>query len=523
MSFVPSFVVDGNHVNHTDQFIEAHFPYSTTSVISHHPSEPARVVRQVRDFVFRTDKHLPRLGVLLVGLGGNNGSTLLASMLAHKKGLKWQTKNGEKTPNWYGSLMMSSTVRVGANEKGADVFAPLREMLPMVHPDDIVLGGWDISSNNMAQATKNAQVLDWHLVSQLEKELATIAPMKSVYYPEFIAANQEDRADNILEGKDKSKHLEILRGNIRHFKNANKLDQVIVLWTATTERFCEQIPGINDTAENLLKAIANSHPEVSPSTLFAVASILEGSPYINGSPQNTFVEGCVRLAEERRVFIAGDDFKSGQTKFKSVMVDFLVNAGIKPRSIVSYNHLGNNDGKNLSAPSQFRSKEISKSNVVDDMVASNRLLYKEGEHPDHVVVIKYVPAVADSKRAMDEYTSEIFMGGTNTVVVHNTCEDSLLAVPLILDLVILCELGCRITYKVDDEGTFEHFHPVLSHLSYLLKAPMVPRSTPVVNALFRQRACIENLLRVCCGLPVEDDLRLEHRLAPPNYMNGKHH
>ena len=68
----------------------------------------------------------------------------------------------------------------------------------------------------------------------------------------------------------------------------------------------------------------------------------------------------------------------------------------------------------------FHEQEISKSNVVDDMVASNRLLYKQHEHPDHVVVIKYVPTVADSKRAMDEYTSEIFMGGTNTIAMHNT-------------------------------------------------------------------------------------------------------
>lgn len=103
--------------------------------------------------------------------------------------------------------------------------------------------------------------------------------------------------------------------------------------------------------------------------------------------------GIIELAESAGVFIAGDDFKSGQTKLKSVLVDFLVTAGIKPSSIVSYNHLGNNDGKNLSAPQQFRSKEISKSNVVDDMVASNPILYKPGEKPDHVVVIKYVPFV----------------------------------------------------------------------------------------------------------------------------------
>ena len=59
----------------------------------------------------------------------------------------------------------------------------------------------------------------------------------------------------------------------------------------------------------------------------------------------------------------------------------------------------------------FRSKEISKSNVVDDMVSANKILYEEGEHPDHVVVIKYIPHVGDSKRAMDEYTSSIFLGG----------------------------------------------------------------------------------------------------------------
>merc|ERR1712187_319458 len=126
------------------------------------------------------------------------------------------------------------------------------------------------------------------------------------------------------------------------------------------------------------------------------------------------------------------------------MVNFLVSAGIKPTCIVSYNHLGNNDGYNLSAPQTFRSKEISKSNVVDDMVHSNEILYGPGEHPDHTVVIKYVPYVGDSKRAMDEYTSEIFMGGRQTIVMHNTCEDSLLAAPIILDLCLIAEMSTRI-------------------------------------------------------------------------------
>lgn len=154
-------------------------------------------------------------------------------------------------------------------------------------------------------------------------------------------------------------------------------------------------PGLNLTSDEVLQSIAANDDEISPSNIFACAAILEGCPYINGSPQNTLVPGIIELADKHHVFIGGDDFKSGQTKLKSVLADFLVSAGLKIESIVSYNHLGNNDGKNLSAPQQFRSKEISKSNVVDDMVGANHLLYnkKYNEHPDHVVVIKYVPFV----------------------------------------------------------------------------------------------------------------------------------
>jgi myo-inositol-1-phosphate synthase len=336
--------------------------------------------------------------------------------------------------------------------------------------------------------------------------------LPSLYFPDFIAANQGERANNVLKGT-KQEQMEQLQKDIKNFKSANKLDKVIVLWTANTERFASVEEGVNDTAENILESIKRGEAEVSASTVFAVASILEGCSFINGSPQNTFVPGVVELAMQKKVFIAGDDFKSGQTKMKSVLTDFLVSAGIKPVSIVSYNHLGNNDGKNLSAPSQFRSKEISKSNVVDDMVASNRLLFEEDEHPDHVVVIKYVPYVADSKRAMDEYTSEIFMGGKNTIVMHNTCEDSLLATPLIYDLVILGELCERITMKKEGETEWEGFHPVLSLLSYMLKAPLVPNGAPVVNALFTQRQAIINVMRACLGLAPENHMTLEHRFV----------
>lgn len=117
----------------------------------------------------------------------------------------------------------------------------------------------------------------------------------------------------------------------------------------------------------------------------------------------------------------------------------------------------------------------------------------------------------DSKRAMDEYISEIMMGGHNTIVVHNTCEDSLLATPLILDLIVLAELCSRITFKKEGDSSFTSFHSVLSILSYLLKAPLVPHNTPVINALFRQRLCIENVLLACLGLPPENGMLLEHK------------
>lgn len=200
---------------------------------------------------------------------------------------------------------------------------------------------------------------------------------------------------------------------------------------------------------------------------------------------------------------------------KSALVDFMINAGIKLTSIASYNHLGNNDGMNLSSQRQFRSKEISKSTVVDDMVAANTVLYKPGKSPDHCVVIKYMPAVGDNKRALDEYYAEIFCGGHQTISMFNVCEDSLLASPLIIDLIILTELMTRITWKTasDEEDEYNGFHSVLSLLSYMLKAPMTPPGTPVVNALGKQRSAIINILRACVGLQPESDMGLEHKLA----------
>lgn len=460
----------------------------------------------------RTERKVPKLGLLLVGIGGNNGSTLVAALEANRQKMTWRTKEGVQEANWFGSITQASTVLLGSDENFKDVYAPMNEFVPMANPNDIIVDGWDISSFNLGDAMKRARVLDVNLQDQLFDKMSKMHPRPSIYDPDFIAANQLDRADNLITGT-RQEQLVRIREDIRDFKKAKDVDKVIVLWTANTERFSDVKPGLNMTMSELETSLKNNESEISPSTIFAMASIMEGCIYINGSPQNTFVPGVIEMAEHYGAFIAGDDFKSGQTKLKSVLVDFLVSAGIKPTSIVSYNHLGNNDGKNLSAPSQFRSKEISKSNVVDDMVESNDILYAPNEKPDHCVVIKYVPYVGDSKRAMDEYTSEIMMGGHNTLVIHNTCEDSLLATPLILDLVILGELCSRIKIKdhAKPNAEFVSCKSVLSLLSYMLKAPLVPQNTQVVNSLFRQRAAIENILRACVGLPPNNHMSLEQR------------
>ncbi|KAH9912588.1 Myo-inositol-1-phosphate synthase [Amylocystis lapponica] len=486
-------VVQSDLTSYTDEFITSKYTNRGASVTV---SDGQYIVTpSAKQYEFQTARKVSKTGLMMIGWGGNNGSTLSATILANRHNIVWHTKSGIQQPNYIGSVLRASTVRLGTDPStGKDIFVPVSDVLPMVHPNDLVVGGM-----------KRASVLDYDLQRQ---------PLPTIYYPDFIAANQESRANNVIEGTDKHAHLEHIRADIRRFKAENALDRVVVFWTANTERYSEIIAGVNDTADNLLAAIKASHSEVSPSTVFAVAAILEGEPFINGAPQNTFVPGVIELAERYKAFIV-------------CLAEFLVNAGIKPLSIASYNHLGNNDGHNLSAEPQFKSKEISKSSVVDDMVGANALLYAppqegavpgtkaaKGEHPDHVVVIKYVPAVGDSKRAIDEYYSEIFCGGRSTINIFNECEDSLLATPLILDLAILSELLTRVQYRDASSGKaeFAPLYPVLSLLSYMLKAPLVKPGTDVVNSLNRQRNALEAFLKACIGLEGSSDLLLETRL-----------
>eukprot|EP00835_Amoeboradix_gromovi_P000897 NODE_34_length_31639_cov_0.254375.p3 type:complete len:510 gc:universal NODE_34_length_31639_cov_0.254375:4465-5994(+) len=461
--------------------------------------------KSTKTIEFESDPNPRKTGLLLVGLCGNNASTLIASIYSNKHDISWKTRNGVQRPNYYGSVFLSSTTPIPTASGHSHV--GLNKLIPMVHPNDLAIHGWDVINKDLYTAIQDNHVMEPDLIMQLE-ELKELKPMPSVFYPDFYALNQQERVNNVLQSSSKQAHLQQIRKDIKDFKAKNKLDTVVVLWTASTERFSEIIKGVNDTSHNLLVAIEENHPEIAPSTIFAVASILEGAIFINGSPQNTLTDAVLELSKLHQTPVAGSDFKSGQTKMKSVLTEFLINAGIKPLAITSYNHLGNNDGYNLSQYEQFKSKEISKSNVVDDMISSNPLLYKDNEHIDHAIVIKYVPAVGDVKRAMDEYYSDIFMGGKSIITINNICEDSLLAAPLIIDLTIYAELLGRIKYK-DEDGKYT---PITSCfgglLSYMLKAPTVSKGG-VINSLNKQRRGIENFIRSLVNINAVEDVPIE--------------
>uniref|UniRef100_A0A8B9H0X5 Inositol-3-phosphate synthase 1 n=1 Tax=Astyanax mexicanus TaxID=7994 RepID=A0A8B9H0X5_ASTMX len=353
-----------------------------------HPRKGS-VTPHTTEFMFRTERAVPKLGVMLVGWGGNNGSTVTAAVLANKLGLTWRTKTGVKTANYYGSLLEASTVSLGSGPEG-EVFVPFRDLLPMVHPNDIVFDGWDISSMDLGRAMERAQVLDWSLQEMLRPHMSKLKPRPSIYIPEFIAANQEYRADNVLTGS-KAEQVEQIRRDIRDFKQKSGVEKVIVLWTANTERFCDVVPGVNDTAENLLNTI--------------------------------------QVRDQR---FSEPGYTAGHCFFR----------------------LSN---------SVFISIYISELSFIHSLDM-------------------------------------------------NTLLDSLLASPIILDLVILTELCQRITFCSQEDRSFQSFHSVLSLLSFLCKAPLVPQGAPVVNAFFRQRACIENVMRACLGLHPQNHMQLEHKM-----------
>ncbi len=210
------FAVDSPNVVYTDNEIKSKYVYRTTAVSQ---AANGKYVATPKETIydFKVERKVGKVGMMLVGWGGNNGTTVTAGIIANKRGLTWDTREGPRAANYYGSVVMASTMKLGTEAKtGKEINIPFHDVLPMVHPNDLVIGGWDISSMNLAQAMDRAAVLEPTLKNMVKKEMAEMKPLPSIYYPDFIAANQGERANNLIEGsKACMAHVEKLRKDIR--------------------------------------------------------------------------------------------------------------------------------------------------------------------------------------------------------------------------------------------------------------------------------------------------------------------
>lgn len=556
-------------------------------------------VKTVYEIKMEKIKNENKLGVLIVGIGGNNATTMLGGICANSNNITYCDRYGMKKANYLGSVFLSSNVRIGYSPKiNEHIYAPIYKLVEIFNPENIVFGGWDLNKMNLKDTFVRNKVFETYILEKIKNKLNYV-PMESVYFNgNHISYNQKKRVNNILKGKNKLEILEKVREQIRNFKKVNNLKKLIVLWSANTERNTSFIKDVNDNFQNILLACKNNHPSISPSIIYALASLLENAPFINSSPQNTLVDAVTELACHKGVFVVGNDLKTGQTKIKNLLLDFYFNTGLKPRSVVSYNHLGNNDGKNLSSALQFESKRVSKSNLIADYVKANENMYEDVEEittneeafsnvdslneqmfnekekeesnyylEDEIVekqkvnseiVIKYVPYVGDDKKALDEYISELFMNGRNTIALYNVCQDSLLAAPILIDLILLLELSERVYFKrkqgnaTEEKNTscannvygketlmdeleeeevikvgdytlkhtqkkmknseFTKFASILAVSSVFCKSPLNSEKYKTRHSFFSQLESLINMIRIVANLPIDEQLDVNHLL-----------
>ena len=211
------FTVNSPNVVYTDEEIQSKYVYRTTSVSKTGDGKYVASPKETA-YDFKVNRKVGKVGMMLVGWGGNNGTTVTAGIIANRRGLVWDTREGERAANYYGSVVMGSTVKLGTEAKtGKEINIPFHDILPMVHPNDLVIGGWDISGMNLAEAMDRAAVLEPSLKNLVKKEMAGMTPLPSIYYPDFIAANQEERANNLIDGSKASMaHVEQIRKDIRY-------------------------------------------------------------------------------------------------------------------------------------------------------------------------------------------------------------------------------------------------------------------------------------------------------------------
>ncbi len=425
-----------------------------------------------------------KLGVLLPGMGAVS-STLIAGVLL--------INAGHNIP--IGSVSQMSRIRLGKRDNPQ--FPLIKDFVPLASLNDLVFGGWDIYDDNCYQAALACGVIDELELEPIRKQLEEIKPWPAVFDPAFV---KNISGPNVKKAPNKMQLAEMLMQDMKNFKNKYGLERLVMCWCGSTEVYQENMDHeAFQTVEGFEKGLKENLALIPPSMIYAYAGIRMGVPFANGSPNLTVdTPAMVELALKHKVAIGGKDFKTGQTLIKTIVAP-----GLKARMLgldgwFSSNILGNRDGEVLDDPDSFRSKEVSKGSVLDSILQNN--LYPE-LYGDiyHKIRIEYYPPRGDAKEGWDNIDIRGWLGQKMQLKINFLCRDSILAAPVVLDLVLFLDLAHRAGMCGIQEW-----------LSFYFKSPQCRPDLKPVNSLFDQDDKMRNTLRILMGEQVIDHSGLDY-------------
>jgi len=422
------------------------------------------------------------LGVLIPGIGAVS-TTFMAGVEAVKRGL------GEPI----GSLTQLGTVRLGKRTEGRT--PRIQDFVPLAKLDNLVFGGWDIFTDNAYEAALHASVLETSLLEKVRAPLEAVKPMKAVFDPDYI---RRINGPNVKQGGSKMDQAEMLMEDIRHFQESTGAARLVMIWCASTEVF-HKPAAVHQSLKDFECGLQKNDPDIAPSQIYAYAALKSGVPFANGAPNlTTDTPALLELARERQIPICGKDFKTGQTYMKTLLAP-----GFKARMLglhgwFSTNILGNRDGEVLEDPGSFKTKEETKLSVLQQILQPELYpqLYK---NLYHAVRINYYPPRGDSKEGWDNIDIFGWLGYPMQIKIDFLCRDSILAAPLVLDLVLFLDLAQRSGMRGIQEW-----------LSFYFKAPMTAPGLYPEHDIFIQLMKLKNTLRWMRGEDLITHLGLEY-------------
>jgi myo-inositol-1-phosphate synthase len=423
-----------------------------------------------------------KLGVLIPGMGAVT-TTFIAGVEAIKRGLGLPV----------GSLTQLGTIRLGKRTEGRT--PRIHDFVPLAHINDLAFGGWDIYPDNGYEAALEAKVLDRALLDQLKEPLSAIRPMKAVFDPEYV---RRINGPNVKQAGSKMDKAEMLMEDIRSFQSESGAARTIMIWCASTEVF-HKPAAVHQNLRDFECGLQRNDPEIAPSQIYAYAALKSGVPFANGAPNlTTDTPALLELARDREVPICGKDFKTGQTFMKTLVAPGLKSRMLGVNGWFSTNILGNRDGEVLEDPGSFKSKEETKLSVLEQILQPDLYpqLYKDLYH---AVRINYYPPRGDAKEGWDNIDIFGWLGYPMQIKIDFLCRDSILAAPLVLDLVLFLDLAQRAGMRGIQEW-----------LSFYFKAPMTAPELYPEHDIFIQLMKLKNTLRWMRGEALITHLGLEY-------------